>query len=53
MKEVRQRKTNTVWYYFYMESKKDKWVYMWNRNRLTNVENKLVVTKEESEEGAN
>ena len=44
--EVSQKKTNTIWYHLYMESKtRHKWIYLWNRNRLTNIENRLVVTK--------
>ena len=28
--------------------KHDKWTYLWNRNRISEIENKLMVTKEES-----
>ena len=42
LSEVSQRKTNTIWYHLYMESKIwHKWIYLWNRNRLTDVENRL------------
>ena len=44
--EISQRKTNTVRYHFYVESKKQyKWMYTQNRNGLTDIETKLVVTK--------
>ena len=46
LSEVRQRKTNILWYDLYVESKKGyKWTYLQNRNRVTDVENKLMVTK--------
>jgi len=36
-----------------MKSKKgNKWTYLQNRNRVTDVENKLVVTSGESREGS-
>ena len=44
-----QRKTNIIWYHLYVESKKlYKWTYLQNRNRPTDTENKLMVTKGES-----
>ena len=44
LSEISQRKTNTVWYHLYVESKKYyKWMYV--KNRLTDMENKLVITK--------
>ena len=47
VKQVTKRKTNTVWYHSYMESKIwHKWNYLRNRNKLTNIKNKLTVTKE-------
>ena len=52
LSEVRQRKINT-WYCLYVESKKKKWykgTCLWNRNRVKEVENKLMVTKGEREE---
>ena len=51
LSEVRQRKTNIIWYHSYVESKKKwhKWTYLHNRNRLTDIENKLVVTNGERE----
>ena len=45
-----QTKTNIIWYHSYVESnfkKWYKWTYLQNRNRLTDIENKLMVTKEE------
>ena len=45
---LNQKKTNTVWYHLYMESKIwHKRTYLWNRNRLTDIEVKLVVAKGE------
>ena len=47
-KEVRKRKTNTIWHHLCVESKIwHKWNYLWNRNRITDAQNKLVVAKEE------
>ena len=46
--EVTKIKTNTIWYQLYVESKIwHKWTYLWNRNRLIDIENKLTVTKGE------
>ena len=46
LSEVRKRKTNTVWYHLYVEAKTwQKWIYLWNRNRLTDIENRLAVAK--------
>ena len=51
LSEVRDRKANILWYHLYMESKKKK-----NTNeviykiRLTDIENKLIVTKGDSQE---
>ena len=47
MKSVSQRKTNI--YHLYVESKKEKieQTYLQNRNRHTDIENILKVTKEE------
>ena len=43
--EVRQRKTNIFWYLYMWNLKKwYKWTYLQNRNRVTDVENKLMVT---------
>ena len=43
-----QRNTNIIWYCLYVESKKwYKWTDLQNKNRVTDVENKLMVTKEE------
>ena len=41
-----QAETNTVWYHFYVGSKLwHQWTYLWNRNRLTDIENRSVVAK--------
>ena len=43
LREVSQRKTDTIWYHLYVESKMwHKWTYLRNRNRLTEIENRLV-----------
>ena len=43
-----QTKTNIIWYHFYVKSKKwYKWTHLQNRNILTDIENKLMVTKGE------
>ena len=48
LSEVRQGKTNILWYHLYVESKnKYKRIYIQNRNRFTNTENKLMVTEGE------
>ena len=45
--EVRKRKTYTIWYQLYAESKIwHTWSCSWNRNRLTDIENRSVVAKE-------
>ena len=42
------RERQISWYYLYVESKVwCKWTYLLNRNRLTDIENKLMFTKEE------
>ena len=47
LSEVSQRKTN-IQYHLYVESKIwDKLTYLQNRNRLTDVENKFMVNREE------
>ena len=47
-KKIRKRKTNTMWYHLYVESKIwHKWSYLWNRNWITDIENRMVVAKEE------
>ena len=46
LREVSQRKTNIIWYHLHVESKIwYKWTYLQNNDRLTDVENKLMVTK--------
>ena len=43
-----KEKTNTIWYHIYVESKIwHKWTYLWNKNRLSVIENKVMVTKGE------
>ena len=48
-RSVRHRMTRIMWYYLYVESKKNgvifKWTYFQSRSRITDVENKLRVTK--------
>ena len=45
LSEVSQRKTNIVWYHFYVESKIwYKWTYLQNRKTATDIENKITVT---------
>ena len=53
LSEISQRrKTNTVWYHWYVVSKNyNKLVNIKKRSRLTDAENKLVFTSEEREEG--
>ena len=46
VKVVRNRKTNAVWYHLYVESKIwHRRTYLQNRNRLTDIENRLMVVK--------
>ena len=46
LSDVSQRKTNTIWYYLYVKSKIwCKWTYLWIRNRLIDIKNRLVVAK--------
>ena len=49
LSEVSQRKTNIIWHHLYVESKKNDTneTYLKNRNRLTNIENELMVAKGE------
>ena len=48
LSEVSQTKTNILLHHLYVESKIwHKWTYLQNRNRLIDLENKLMVTKEE------
>ena len=43
-----ERRTNTIWHHLCVESKiRHKWTYLQNRNRLTDIENRLVVAKGE------
>ena len=49
LSEVRKRKTNTIWYHLYGESKIwYKWTYLQNRNRFTDIDHKLAVAKGEA-----
>ena len=51
LSEVSQKETNIIWNHLYVESKKwYKWTYLQNRNSLTDIKNKLTVTKGEGEE---
>ena len=46
LNEVSQTKINIIWYHLYVESKIwYKWTYLQSRNRLTDIENKFMVTK--------
>ena len=48
LNEVSQTKTNIIWNRLYVESKIwQKWTYLPNRNRLIDIENRLVVAKGE------
>ena len=48
LSEVNQRKTNIIWYHMQnLKKNRYKWTYLQNRNRLTDLENKLMVTKGE------
>ena len=48
LSEVSQTKTNIIWYHLYVESKKnDTNELIQNRNRPTDVENKLMVAEGE------
>ena len=49
LSEVSQTKINIIWCRLHVESKKKryKWTYLENRNRPTEIENKLMVTKGE------
>ena len=51
LSEVRQTNANII-YHLYVEPKKwYKWIYIQNKNRLIDIENKLMVTKGERLEG--
>ena len=49
LSEVKAEKDNTIWYHSYVESKKKwhMWTYLQNRYRLTDIQNKFIVTKRE------
>ena len=48
----KSEKTNIGWYYLHVEAKIwHKWTYLQNRNRLTDIENQLMVTRKEREKG--
>ena len=52
LSEVRQRKTNTIWYHLYVESKIwPEGTSLQNRNSLADEENRLVITKWEEDWG--
>ena len=48
LNEVRKRKTNIIRYHLYVESKSMIQINTKNRKRLTDIKNKLIVTKEEA-----
>ena len=47
LSELGQTKTNILWYQLYVESKKMMQIKLPNRKRLTDIKNKLMVTKGE------
>lgn len=48
LNEVRKRKANTIWYHLCVTSKIcHKWNYLWKRNRLIGIENRLVMAQRE------
>ena len=47
LSELGQTKTNILWYQLYVESKKMMQIKLPNRKRLTDIQNKLMVTKGE------
>ena len=49
---VRQRKTNTVCYHLYVESKRIKQMNIQNRNRFAHIDYKLVFTSRHKEGGS-
>ena len=52
LSKISQRKTNTVWYHLYVEHRRcSKLVKITKRCRLTDTDNKLVVTSGEREGG--
>ena len=54
LSEVSQTKTNTIWYHLYVEAKIwQKGTYLQKRNRLADIENKLMTTKGEKRGGIN
>ena len=45
LSEVSHTKTNIIWYFLHVESKTlYKWIYLQNRNRLTDIEDGFVIT---------
>ena len=50
LNEVKPKKTNTIWYNLHAESKKkDTNELIYKTNRLTDIENKLIITNGDSE----
>ena len=45
LSELSQTKTDTIGYHSYVESKRKGATYLQNRSRVTDVENKLMVTR--------
>ena len=53
LSEVNQKKTNISWYNLYVEPKNDKNELIYKtKNKLTNIENKLMVIKGDGASGA-
>ena len=47
-----RRKTNTLWYHLYVKSKIwHKWTYLWDKNIIRDIENRLVCAKGEGVKG--
>ena len=44
LREESHTKTNIIWYQLYMESKINNTIYLQNKNRLTDIKNKFMVT---------
>ena len=52
LREVSKTEVNIIWYHLYMETKNwYQWTYLQNRNRPTDSENNIMVTKGERVRG--